>query len=267
MLEEELVEACNCLGFQAVRLGGSKKADGKADAHLGTTQGGVQSYYSVSLEAKSKEKHDAKVTSKSVDVAAIIQHRDELTCQHAIVVAPDFPEPKGGQESNLVIQAKADKEKTKRTITYIRVRDFARLVRIVSLKCIGLNRIHELFQNCICPNESAAWINKLEQEKTAKRPFKEVLETIWELNRGRPFEAVAFSAVAVALEMGPHKLKVETKEVRDMCRAMMMMTPQVQCRDLTVELSQNPENVMKSLQASLNNDYSDAEKHSSVFRK
>jgi hypothetical protein len=264
-LEEELVEACNCLGLQAVRLGGSKRADGRADGHLGTTQAGMQSY-SVSLEAKSKEKADAKVTSKSVDVAAVIQHRDTLGCQHAVVVAPDFPGQKGGQESNLVVQAKADREKSKKTITYIRVRDFARLVRIVSLKCVDLGRLHDLFQNCVSPDEGASWIDKLEGEKTQKRPFKEILETIWALQKDRSFEAVAFPAVAVALEMGPHKLKVGAKEVMEMCRAMQMITSHVTCRDATVELGQNPENVMTSLQAALK-DYPAEEKRSSAFKQ
>ncbi len=153
-LEDELVEACNCMGLQAVRMGGSGKADGRAEAHLGTTSTGTQSY-SISLEAKSKEKPDAKVTSKAVDVAAVIQHRDALGCQHALVMAPDFPDPKGNQESNLVVQAKADKEKSKKTITYVRVRDLAKLVRMVSLKCLDLGRLRDLLQNCICPDEAA----------------------------------------------------------------------------------------------------------------
>lgn len=265
-LEDELVEACNCLGFQAVRLGGSKRADGRADAHLGTAHTGVQSYYSVSLEAKSKEKADTKVTSKSVDVAAVIQHRDALACQHAVVVAPDFPARKGETETNLVIQARADKKKSSKTITYIRVRDFARLVRIVSLKCVDLTRLHNLFQNCVCPDEAAAWINRLEGERIRKRPFKEILEAIWGLQKDRSFEAVAFPAVAVALEMGQHKLKVETKEVMELCRAMQMLTSHVTCRETTVELGQKPENVMVSLQAALK-DYPDDEKRSSVFKQ
>ncbi len=111
-----------------------------------------------------------------------------------------------------------------------------------------------------------AWINKLEGEKANKRPFKELVETIWSLQKSRPSEAVAFPAVAIALEMGQHKLKITNKEIEDMCRAMQMVTNHVTCRQTTVELSQNPDNVMASLQAALK-DYPADEKRLSVFKQ
>ena len=77
---------------------------------------------------------------------------------------------------------------------------------------------------------------------------------------------MAFPAVAIALEMGPHRLKVGVKEVMELCRGMQTITNQVVCRDTTVELGQSPDNVMGSMQAAFEN-YPAEEIRSSVFMR
>jgi hypothetical protein len=264
-LEEELVVSFESMGYDAVHIGGSGKADGKAEAHLGATDG-KKRRYSLSLEAKSKEQAGAKVTAKSVDVAAVIQHRDDLSCDHAVVVAPDFPTGKG-EESNLIKQAKADKENHRgnRTITYLRIIDVAKLVRVVPLKGIGLDRLRQLFEACISPEESQKWIGDLANEKPAKPPLREILETIWELQQKRPFEAIEFSAVTAALQLGGKELVLTKEALINYCKAMSMISPHVVLREGTVEVTQPPAQVITSLQAGLQN-YPEEEQKKSFFK-
>lgn len=266
-LEDELVASFDTMGYDAVRIGGSGKADGKADAHLGASDG-KKRRYSVSLEAKSKEQAGAKVTAKAVDVAAVIQHRDDLVCDHAIVIAPDFPTGKG-EDANLVKQAKTDKEQnrgtTNRTVTYVRIKDLAKLVRIVPLKGIGLDRLRALFETCISPEESEKWIASLADEKPTKRPFREILETIWELQQKRPFEAIEFSAVTAALQLGTDGIVLTKEELINYCKAMSMISPHVVLREGTVEITQPPVQVISSLQTGLQK-YPEDEQKKSFFK-
>lgn len=266
-LEEELVACFGSMGYEAVRIGGSGKADGKAEAHLGAA-GGKERRYSMSLEAKSKERQGTKVTAKAVDVAAVIQHRDDLSCDHAVVVAPDFPTGKG-DESNLIKQATTDKEhhkdKTSRTITYVRIIDLAQLVRIVPLKGIGLDRLRQLFETCISPDDAQKWIDALANEKPTKRPFGEILDTIWELQQKRPFEAIEFSAVTTALQMGEEQLVLSKEELINYCKAMSMISSHIVLREGTVEITQPPAQVISSLRAGLQK-YPEEEQRKSFFK-
>jgi hypothetical protein len=263
-LQDELVASFESLGFHAVLIGGSKKADGKAEAHLGSASDGTERRYSVSLEAKSKEEIGKKVTAKAVDVAAVIQHRDDLKCEHAVVVAPDFPTATG-DDSNLVKQATANKDATKKTITYIRIHDLARLVRIVSLKCIDLGRLRSLFENCIHPDDACKWIDKLADEKITKPPFRDILDAIWDLQQKRSFEPVEFSAVTTALQLGPKKLSLRKDQLVGLCAAMSNMTNLVVMRDQSVELGQRPENIMNALAAAVQT-FSEGDQKVSVFK-
>jgi hypothetical protein len=247
-LEDELVVAFQSMGFDAVRIGGSGKPDGKADAPLGAA-GGKERRYSVSLEAKSKEKAGGTVAAKTVGVSTVALHRDEYKCHHAIVVAPEFP-TSDGDKSSLLKQAAADRERSKKTITFVRVVDLAKLVRIVPLKGIGLDRIRDLFETCVSPESSEDWIDKLSSEVPKKPPFKEVLETIWELQQNRPFEPVEFSAVTTALQMGK-KLVMKKEELVELCKTMAMMTTRVVVRETTVELTTRPDLILESFQAAL----------------
>ena len=82
MLEDRLCAAFASLGFDCRRIGGKGKADGIAP--LSADDQGNARQYSVSLEAKSKERDAGKIAASTVDVAAVIRHRK--TSQHAIVV-------------------------------------------------------------------------------------------------------------------------------------------------------------------------------------
>ena len=111
-LELELVASFDSMGFDAVPLGGQGKPDGKADANLAGRDGKLERY-SVSLEAKSKEKEGSIVRNEDVKVSAIRRHRDDYDCDHALVVGPDFATKKGDRAA-LIQEIKDERKKAEK---------------------------------------------------------------------------------------------------------------------------------------------------------
>jgi hypothetical protein len=248
-LEEELVAAFDSMGFSAVRIGGKGKPDGKAEASLGAVSDGTARRYAVALEAKSKEAPGKKVAARTVSVSTLALHREEYSCDHAIVVGPDFPTGQG-DESSLVKQVKANRDQTGKTITIVRSIDLARLVRLVPTKGIGLHRLRDFFASCISTQEAKAWIDALQAEKPAKPPYQAILDTIWALQKEVPAETVEFSSVATALRKDKG-ITMPKSEIAELCRAMSRMTTHVVVRDPGVELTQRPDRIIEAAGAVL----------------
>lgn len=243
-LEQAMVAAFDSMGFDAVPLGGPGKPDGLAAARLAGDSKGKPHRYSVSLEAKSKEKEGTKVAAKTVGVSTIARQRDDHNCDHALVAGPDFPTT-AAEKSALVKEIEAERQASGKTITLIRLNDLAKLVRLVPLKRIGLTRIRELFDSCTTPEESKAWVDKLAAESVAKVPYKPILETVWELQRERPNEAVEYAGLAVALQKGKEALNIAKVELIEICKAMSRIAPEMlAARVNSVELSQRPDKVL-----------------------
>jgi hypothetical protein len=262
-LEHELVAAFDSLGFNSVPIGGNGKPDGKAEAPLGAGPGGKEQRYAVSLEAKSKEEKNKKVSAKAVSVSTIALHRKEYGCDHAVVVGPDFPTSQADAAS-LIKQIKADKERTGNTITLIRVVDLARLVRLVPAKGIGLDRLRDLFQTCGSDKETKLWIDALLKEQPVKPHYKAILECIWSLQDEVPAEAVEFAAVTTALRKD-HKIEIKKAELIELCKAMSRMAPQVVVREQTVELTQRPDKIIEAA-GSVLHQFPEAEQKDSIFK-
>ena len=244
-LEQELVVAFDSMGFDAVPLGGPGRADGLAECSLAATKDGPQSY-KVSLEAKSKLEPGAKVTAKSVGVSTVARQRNKLECEHAEVVGPDFPTTQG-EESALVQEIKDDHAKDGKTITLVRVKDMAKLVRLVPAKRIGLHRIRELFQTCITPEESAAWIDRIAKEPVAHSPYREILEAIAAEQKEMKEDTVKYSNVQTHLRL-KKKIVLQEQELIELCRALSRMAPEyVFARQRTVEISTRPDKIIEAI--------------------
>jgi hypothetical protein len=248
-LELELIAAFDSIGFNAVPLGGSGKPDGKADANLSGRDGKVERY-SVSLEAKSKEANTATVRNQDVRVSTVARHRDDYKCDHALVVGPDFATKKG-EDAALIKEISEDRKKTGKTVTLIRIRDLARLTRIVPLKRINLSRLRELFQQCVTPDQCKDWIDKAAAEQKERPKFKEVLDAIAEEQEEQPGAAVEYAALVVALRRGA-SLKMDKEEVKDLCRAIARLAPEyVTALEESVELNQRPDKVLEAIGAAI----------------
>jgi Histidine kinase-, DNA gyrase B-, and HSP90-like ATPase len=243
-LEKMLVASFDSMGFDAVPLGGPNKPDGLAEARLAGDTKGKAHRYKVSLEAKSKGKEGTKVAAKTVGISAIARQRDDQECDHALVAGPDFPTT-GGEASALVKEIEGNTKATGKTITLVRIIDLARLVRLVPLKRLGLDRLREIFQTCVTPEEAKDWIDRMAGEAVAKVPYKDILQTIWEQQKERPAEAVEYAALAVALQKGSKRINISKAELVKICEALSRMAPEmVFARNNSIELSQRPDRVL-----------------------
>ncbi len=247
-LELELVEAFDCLGFEAVHTGGkSGEPDGVASARLAAQQDGTARAYKVSLEAKSKEAPGKKVSAKGVGISTVARHRKDKECDHAVVVGPDFPTSKG-DDSALQKEMANDKAQTGKTITLIRISDFARLVRNSPLRRLGLAELRKLFQSCSMPEESQKWIDELLKAPPTTPPFKPILDAIWKLQADAPAETVDYGSIATELRTTHKELALSKADIAGHCRALSQFVPGlVIFRKASVELNQKPEAIIEAV--------------------
>ena len=252
-LEEALCSAFTSLGFEVTRIGGSGKPDGVARALLAADENGVPRQYSVSLEAKSKQKDKGTVAAGRVGVSAVIRQRDDYGCEHALVVGRAFPTSAGG-DSALAKEIRADREKTaaqkrSRTITLIAIDDLARLVRVRPIKQVGLQRLRSLFRDCSLPEESSRWVSSIEATKVAKVPYREIVATIELLQRRFQKSSVSYPALRVELSHLDPAVEFETDdELKDVCRGMAQMAPLAMfAGPERVELDQSATNVLAAI--------------------
>jgi hypothetical protein len=248
-LEDALVRAFDSIGFEAIPLGGNKKADGLATAYLSGHDNQSEAY-KVTLEAKSKERVGTKVANQDVRVSTIARHREDQKAQHAVVVGPDFPTK--DEKAALVTEMAQNKAQTKRTISLIRIVDMARLVRLAPLKRLGLNRLRNLFETSATAEDVRSWLDKLEAEKPTTPPYQQVLDAIHEVQRDDPTELVQFAALRNQLRL-KHKLTLTPQELQDVCAAMERFVPELVSiqGNSSIEIYQRPDKVMKALSASM----------------
>lgn len=256
-LEECVCDAFRSLGFDVRQLGKRGQADGIAVAHLSADEYGYPRNYKVSLEAKSKEEEGTKVSAKGVDIAAVIRHRNKLECDHAIVVGPAFPTSKG-QDSALGQSIEEDRQKsasnrTYRTITLIEIDALAKLVRLRPVKQIGLQRLRELPQRCSLPEQSADWVESVQNESVEKPPYRKIVETVERLQRKYKRAMVSYSALRVELSHLTPAVEYETDdELAELCKGMAQMAPgAIFATSEKVELDQSAENVVAAIEAAL----------------
>ena len=256
-LEESVCNAFRSLGFDVTPLGKKGRPDGVATAHLPADDQGSPQRYSVSLEAKSKEKSDTKTSAKDTDIAAVIRHRDQYKCDHALVVGPAFPTSEG-DNSALGQSIKDDRRKStaageNRTITLLTVDDLARLVRLRPVKQVGLRKIRELFRECSLPNQSFDWVESIRKSSVENPPYRKIVETIAHLQKKFNKASVRYSALRVELSHLRPPIEYQTDdELCDLCRAMTQMAPgAIFATSEKVELDQSAENVIGAIETAL----------------
>jgi len=248
-LETELVAAFDSMGFAAVPLGKSGRADGVAEAVLGAANDGIASTYKVSLEAKSKEEIGGTVSAKTVGVSTIVRHRDALAATHAVVVAPQFPTTKG--EASALAQETANdrrlNEKDGKTITLIKINDLARLVRLVPARRISLNRLRELFKTCSLPAEAAKWIDALEKEKPTRVPYEKLLKTIYDEQKQYADQVVDLGLIRGVMR-DKHHTNMTNDEIETALKALSQLVPDwIFVQSGRVELRTRPDKILDAV--------------------
>ncbi len=249
-LEEEMRAAFEAMGFaNVIKLGGSGKPDGTAEAYLAASMSGEPQRYKVGLEAKS----GGRVSAKRLNVSGIARHMKEYCCDHHVVVGNGF-HTSANEELATDKEINDHMSKTGKTITLMNIDDFARLVRLVPAKRIGLRRLRELFQNNVKPEDSKAWVDTIAKELPKTWPYREILETIWERADKRPNEPVEYSSVVTALEYRDPPIKIAKQELIECCRSMQVMATNIlYARENTVELDRRPDLVLQDIRVALDN--------------
>ena len=256
-LEECVCNAFRSLGFDVTKFGKRGQPDGVATAYLFPDKKGLPQRYKVSLEAKSKEQPGAKVSEQDVNPAAVVRHRDEFKCEHAVVIGPDFPTSQGEAsalgKSIKEYRDKSEKAGEDRTFSLITVDDLARLVRLRPLKQIGLSKIRELFIECSLPQQSYEWIDSIHKLSVENPPYNRIVETIHELQREFPQEPVRYSGLRVALQRLTPSISFETdSKLFNLCFAMAQMAPgAIYITSEKVELDQSVENAIAAIEMAL----------------
>ena len=131
--------------------------------------------------------------------------------------------------------------------------DLARLIRIASAKRVGgLSRLRNLFQNCVTPEQSKAWVDKLAAETPENWPYIEILETIWHLAKEQPNEAVEYAAVETELRHRTPPVKMNKQDLIECCKAMQVMARGVVfARENTVEIDRRPDLILEDIKAAV----------------
>ncbi len=256
-LEEEMRSAFEAMGFgNVIRIGGSGKPDGTAEAHLSAAEDGTVRRYKVGLEAKSGK----PVSAHRLNISGIARHMKDYKCDHHLVIGNGFA-TSNGEDSASVREIEANKENTGKTVTLMHIDDLARLIRITSAKRVGgLSRLRELFKTCVIPEESKDWVDGLESETPENWPYREILETVWHIAEEQPNETVEYAAVTAELRHRDPPVRMLKNDLIECCKAMQMMARDVVfAREGTVEIDRRPDLILEDIRAAVG-EYPDAER-------
>ncbi len=253
-LEMNVVRAFTRLGFCARPIGGKDNPDGVAVATLSAYQTRVIRAYKVSLEAKSTKSGRRKVSAKTVGISRIARHSNEHECDHALVIAPSFNASKHtsaiGREIRAEMDSAATSNKKTRTFTLIEIATLAHLVKLRPVKQLTLAKIRDLFQNCILPHESAAWVQEI-QNMPVQDPLRhrKIIEAIGSLQKNLDQQPVTYEALLVKLmEIDPTAPYKTASELRMICTGLAGLAPHdISAETHKVGLEQSVDNVINDI--------------------
>jgi hypothetical protein len=257
-LENALCAAFTSLGCDVRPLGGKGKPDGVAVAPLAGDRSGHHRQYSIMLESKSKVEDKGKVAAGTVQISAVIRHRDqkEFDCDHALVLGRDFPTTQG-ENSVLAQDIAADKRNTAalqrpKTITLITIDDLAELVRLRPLRQIGLTELRDLFQ-CALPEDCRVWIARIRDRRHKKPPYKKIVQTIEAHQKKWKKSSVKYSGLREALSNLQPPIEYQTEEeLAGICVALAQISERTMfANPETVEIDTSAANVVAAIEASM----------------
>jgi hypothetical protein len=244
-LEDALVAAFDQLGFESIPKGARNDPDGIAEAYL-PPAAGIRGKYRVSLEAKSKESAGGKVKKSAVEVSTIARHRDDNSCNYAIVVGPAF-ETGSANDGAVMSEIDADRKSNPgKSITLMNVVDLARLVRYAPIQRISLVQLRGLF-SARSPSEAAKWVDQQLATEPEQAPYRPILETVWSEQQNDDAYSVEYGALRTALRIA-RGVVISDENLRNDSIALARMAPNLfVARHDRVELYIKPEKVLDAI--------------------
>jgi len=213
-LEDAVHRSFLSLGFESTKIGGNGKPDGKADAILGYTETDKSANYSLTYDAKSTAKD--KIKAGTAKLSAIKRHQKDYGADYSIVVAVDF---EGGDDPQCAIA----KEAQQQGVTLIRARDLVRLLLLSVPKQIGLSKIRTLLDSCRSPGDVTKWIDALAEQPVSIGPVKDLIETIYELQRNDT-EAPEIASVRLKLN-GLIEKPISRPALKSLIESLRVLVP------------------------------------------
>ena len=207
-LEDAVTRAFISLGFEASKIGGNGKPDGLATANLGYSVSNENQSYSLTYDAKSTGKK--KIQANTANLSTINKHKSDYNADFAVVVAVDY---EGSDDPDSTISVTSNQQ----AVTTMRASDLVRLLLLSAPKQIGLNKIRDLFDSCYSPLDVKNWIDEVQEDVVDVGPVKELLETIYDLQKSDT-EPPEIASVRVNLNS---KLPKGVNLSKDRIRAMI----------------------------------------------
>lgn len=173
-LEDAVYRAFLALGFEASKIGGNGKPDGKAEAILGYSAEEKSRNYSLTFDAKSTAKD--KIAAGTAKLSGLKRHQKEYNATYAVEVTIGYQ----GEDD---LESAISKEAIQQKVTLIKIKDMVRLLLFAAPKQLGLGKLQDLFETCYAPADVSAWIDKLECEDVSHGPYFEIIDVIYDLQK------------------------------------------------------------------------------------
>lgn len=240
-LEDAVYRAFLALGFEATKIGGNGKPDGKAEAILGFNNGATENY-SITFDAKSTSKN--KIQAGTAKLSGIKRHQTDYKSDYSVVVAVDF---EGSDNPDSAIS----KEAKQQNITVMRVEDLMRLLLLSAPKQIGLKSIRELFKTCFTPLEVKSWVDQIQNTEIVIGPVKELLEVIYDLQKT---DTEPPELASVRLKLNEKMSQTYSKaDLESLIQSLKVFLPgYVSIEDEKVGIQGHPDKVMTAINQAIN---------------
>lgn len=241
-LEDAVYRAFLALGFEAAKIGGNGKPDGKADAILGYSAEDKTRNYSLTYDAKSTSKE--KIAANTAKLSGLKRHQNDFKATYAVEVAIGFQ----GEDD---LESAISKEARQQKVTLIKAKDLVRLLLFAAPKQLGLNKLQNLFETCYAPKEVSKWIDELEKADVVTAPYYEIIEVIYELQK-TDTEPPEPNVVRIKLNERL-QTKFSSRQVQDFIEILKGIIPgYVSIEDKKVRVQAAPEVIKSAIGKTIN---------------
>jgi len=238
-LENAVYHAFNNLGYETTKIGGKGTPDGRAVARLGYKVEGVSSEYSLVYDAKSTGKE--RIASATAKMATSVRHRKDYKANYSCIIAKDF-------EGAVNTDSAVNKEARQQKVSLFRAKDFIKLLLVSAPKQLGLLDLEDLFKNCHTVIETSKWIANLEQKEIKKGPIKELLETVFLLQKDDT-EPAELAAIRHKMKDNYTYLKdISKDDIRSLVLSLERLVPgYLSLENEIVSIQAKPEKILDSI--------------------
>ena len=236
-LEDACTKALASLGLETNPIGGNGEPDGIAVATLDHRNSPEN--YSITFDSKSTAKE--RIMASTAHISGVDRHRRKYGANYAAIVAIDF---QGAMDPDSAVNNEAKNLK----VNLIRASDLMALILLASAKFLGLKRLRDLFENCHTVIETSKWIEELKTTPVERAPFKEILETTFELSK-TDTERPKISALRQLLKSKYSYLKdISSDRIKVITQSLETIVPEyISLQNEEISLQNTPEIILKAI--------------------